>query len=100
MTRIATVSDVPGSVPVRLLTIALADLTKQDLNDLLTTGVALLSQDLVAAATHRVAVDIQLPDDSAPEDLGRHEALVDLARGLVQGYVAESGNSVEPVNVV
>jgi len=100
MTRIATVSDVPGPVPVRLLTIALAELTRQDLNDLLTTGVTLLSQDLVAAAPHRVAVDIQLPDQPSPEDRGRHESLVELARGLVQGYVAESGSTVEPVNVV
>src|SRR4051812_22773096 len=100
MTRIATVSDVPGPVPLRLLTIPLADLTEQDLDDLLTTGVALMSHDLVAAATHRVAVDIQVPDAPSPEDRGRHEALVDLARGLVQGYVAESGSTVEPVNVV
>jgi hypothetical protein len=100
MTRIATASDVASVVPLRLLTVVLADLTKRDVDSLFTTGVELLSQDLVNAADRRVAVDIRLPDAPSAPDVARHEAVVELVRGLVQGYVAESGRTIEPVNVV
>lgn len=100
MSGLATISDVTAAAPLRLVTIVVADLTTRDLDDLLTTGVHQLAGDLVTAAGHRVAIDIRVPDTPSAEDSGRCEAIVELARGLVQGYVAESGSSIEPVNVV
>ena len=100
MTRMAHATDLPGPVPLRLLTITVASLAADEINEHLTSGVELLSQDLVRAADRRVAIDVRLPDAPQATDLGRFEAIVELTRGLVQGYVAESDSHVEPINVV
>jgi hypothetical protein len=100
MTAIATGTDLDGPVPLRLLTIVVGDLDADLVDDYLTSGVKLLSQDLVDTPDRRVAVDLRLPDAPQIADMGRYEAMVELARGLVQGYVAEAGSDIAPVNVV
>jgi hypothetical protein len=100
MSRIATRTELEGPAPLTLLTITVGDLTAAEIDDQLTSGVELLSQDMVLAKHCRVGIDVRLPDSPQPADLGRHEAFVEMARGLVQGYVAESGDRIEPINVV
>ncbi len=100
MTAITTRTDLAAPSPLTLLTIMAGDLHAHLLEGYLTSGVRLLSLDLVEAGDRRVAVDLRLPDEPQHADASLHDAVVELVRGLVQGFVAEGGSDIGPVNVV